>query len=366
MTDEQRVERCMEISKPWHCSLQKGHQGNHRAYKNHDITTKMLEEWPNQDDAASRLPKGESKRHDEVTADDEPEIFALLDLHRANVEASSSPEAKQAFMDTMRFLLELAKVRHATKAATPAPEAAPQTFEEWWISKEAPSVDGIHSLRAASYEAIHDNLKNWLEIAWNAAKASSPAALSPAVRMQLWLTHGCGFTSLYGDDGEMQCNRAPFIDFKRGSEADILAGMAKHKEQRRLAEASSPAVVGGESEEQGEVHVQNHFNQLTPFQLERLAILSEELGEAQQIIGKILRHGLMSHNPNDSSAISNRGLLAQELGDVLYAIDCLMFSKDIEGEVVQQHRRLKAEKVKPYLHHQIDVAPLIKDVRGKE
>lgn len=34
-----------------------------------------------------------------------------------------------------------------------------------------------------------------------------------------------------------------------------------------------------------------HFNQLSPAEAERLALLSEELGEAQQAIGKILRHG---------------------------------------------------------------------------
>lgn len=33
------------------------------------------------------------------------------------------------------------------------------------------------------------------------------------------------------------------------------------------------------------------FNQLTNAQAERLHILLEELGEAQQAIGKILRHG---------------------------------------------------------------------------
>jgi hypothetical protein len=34
-----------------------------------------------------------------------------------------------------------------------------------------------------------------------------------------------------------------------------------------------------------------YFNSLTPAELERLSLLLEELGEAQQAIGKILRHG---------------------------------------------------------------------------
>lgn len=34
------------------------------------------------------------------------------------------------------------------------------------------------------------------------------------LRYLLWLRHGCDITSLYGDDGEMQCSKHG-IDFKR-------------------------------------------------------------------------------------------------------------------------------------------------------
>lgn len=34
------------------------------------------------------------------------------------------------------------------------------------------------------------------------------------LRKLLWLRHGCSLESLYGDDGEMQCNTCR-IDFKR-------------------------------------------------------------------------------------------------------------------------------------------------------
>ena len=37
---------------------------------------------------------------------------------------------------------------------------------------------------------------------------------------------------------------------------------------------------------------------LTLSRLERLALLLEELGEAQQVIGKILRHGYDSRHPD--------------------------------------------------------------------
>lgn len=40
------------------------------------------------------------------------------------------------------------------------------------------------------------------------------------LRKLLWLNHGCPIRSLYGDDGEMQCNSC-LIDFKRDSVEDI-------------------------------------------------------------------------------------------------------------------------------------------------
>ncbi len=40
------------------------------------------------------------------------------------------------------------------------------------------------------------------------------------LRKMLFLRHGCGFVSLYGDDGEMQCSEC-ILDFKRMSIEDI-------------------------------------------------------------------------------------------------------------------------------------------------
>ncbi len=48
------------------------------------------------------------------------------------------------------------------------------------------------------------------------------------------------------------------------------------------------------------------FNGLTDAQAERLALLLEELGEAQQAIGKILRHGYESMSPFDETKTTNR------------------------------------------------------------
>lgn len=40
------------------------------------------------------------------------------------------------------------------------------------------------------------------------------------LRKLLWLRHGCSISSLYGDDGEMQCS-ACLIDFRRDSVSAI-------------------------------------------------------------------------------------------------------------------------------------------------
>lgn len=48
-----------------------------------------------------------------------------------------------------------------------------------------------------------------------------------------------------------------------------------------------------------------HFNDLEPGEAERLAILAEEAGELIHAIGKILRYGYESHNPDSSMHYEN-------------------------------------------------------------
>jgi len=93
-----------------------------------------------------------------------------------------------------------------------------------------------------------------------------------------------------------------------------------------------------------------HFNQLTPAEAERLALLSEELGEAQQAIGKILRHGYESTHPEGGP--TNREALMRELGDVRAASWLMELGGDIDGTLVQRASADKLNKVKRYLHHQ--------------
>ncbi|HEY9146980.1 MAG TPA: hypothetical protein VIN36_09870 [Thiobacillus sp.] len=93
-----------------------------------------------------------------------------------------------------------------------------------------------------------------------------------------------------------------------------------------------------------------HFNQLTPAEAERLALLLEEMGEAQQIIGKILRHGYESRHPDGGD--TNRGLLEKELGDVRHAMILLCLADDLDKSAIHDHADRKAIKVCQYLHHQ--------------
>jgi len=89
---------------------------------------------------------------------------------------------------------------------------------------------------------------------------------------------------------------------------------------------------------------------LTPAQIERLAILAEELGEAQQIVGKILRHGFSSYNPFDPKQTPNKELLEKELGDVEYAMHLLVYRRDLDGVSIREHRDAKAAKTADYIH----------------
>lgn len=92
-------------------------------------------------------------------------------------------------------------------------------------------------------------------------------------------------------------------------------------------------------------------NGLSNSEAERLALLLEELGEAQQVIGKILRHGYESVNPFEPTT-TNRERLVRELGDVLVAIDFLLDYGDVKQEDLDDRKRVKHHRVWDWLHHQ--------------
>lgn len=98
----------------------------------------------------------------------------------------------------------------------------------------------------------------------------------------------------------------------------------------------------------------NHFNKLNPAEAERLALLSEELGECVQAIGKILRHGYESKNPFNLKGPNNREALEKEVADVYVAVRMMFEAGDIRRIACAMHEDIKTESLKKYLHHQGD------------
>lgn len=94
------------------------------------------------------------------------------------------------------------------------------------------------------------------------------------------------------------------------------------------------------------------FNSLSPAEAERLALLLEELGETQQAIGKILRHGYESTNPLIPNSPTNRQALQKELGDVRCAIGFLTQTGDLQERAIQESAKLKKVTAQKWLHHQ--------------
>jgi NTP pyrophosphatase (non-canonical NTP hydrolase) len=93
------------------------------------------------------------------------------------------------------------------------------------------------------------------------------------------------------------------------------------------------------------------FNKLNDSQAERLAILLEELGEVQQAIGKILRHGYESHHP-DYPEKNNRQGLEEELGHVMYIVHLMASCDDVDMNELRCHEYDKQRSIRKYLHHQ--------------
>lgn len=89
------------------------------------------------------------------------------------------------------------------------------------------------------------------------------------------------------------------------------------------------------------------IERLTNAELERLALLGEECGEVQHMIGKILRHGYENCH-KDYDYVKNRDLLRKEILDLLAAIR-LMFNTDIEA-VSDKEMNAIIDKKNKYLY----------------
>ncbi len=90
-----------------------------------------------------------------------------------------------------------------------------------------------------------------------------------------------------------------------------------------------------------------NYNNLTDAQTERLSLLSEELGEAIQAVGKILRHGYRTDGGWD-----NQRNLEIELGHVQYAVGLLRAENDLDIDCIDEAFNIKSENIEVYLHHQ--------------
>lgn len=98
-----------------------------------------------------------------------------------------------------------------------------------------------------------------------------------------------------------------------------------------------------------------HFNNLTPAEAERLALLAEEAAEVVKAAMKILRHGYESRHPG--TGVQNREHLQEELGD-LRAAQIIMFAEgDINRQTVNAASESKLKRAGQYLHHQKQGCP---------
>ena len=92
-------------------------------------------------------------------------------------------------------------------------------------------------------------------------------------------------------------------------------------------------------------------NGLNKSETERLALLGEECAEIGQKIGKILRHGYQSRNPDVTNGPTNREDLEREIGDLLWAIDLMAHCGDVSLLRARADAGRHARKTR-YLHHQ--------------
>jgi NTP pyrophosphatase (non-canonical NTP hydrolase) len=96
------------------------------------------------------------------------------------------------------------------------------------------------------------------------------------------------------------------------------------------------------------------FNRLELAEAESLTLIAEEAGEIVQAVGKILRHGLYTHDPADDSGNDNSDDLEKEIGDLLAAVDIAIFnigSTVISRRAIETARRRKLKSISKYLHH---------------
>lgn len=106
---------------------------------------------------------------------------------------------------------------------------------------------------------------------------------------------------------------------------------------------------------------ETHFNELTPAEAERLAVLIEEAAEVQAIACKILRHGYRSFNPDlivnqrdGGPKLTNREMLEKEVGHFYSAAKRMFAAHDLTEERIHYHTLRKDDTGGQWMHHQPD------------
>lgn len=94
-----------------------------------------------------------------------------------------------------------------------------------------------------------------------------------------------------------------------------------------------------------------HFNQLSPQQLERLAIIQAALSKCSHTVAKIIQHGYESHNPRGNPAHVNRLLLEREMGAVMFAFEYAIANRDVSSSAVITGAHIEQAKIVQCLHH---------------
>jgi NTP pyrophosphatase (non-canonical NTP hydrolase) len=85
---------------------------------------------------------------------------------------------------------------------------------------------------------------------------------------------------------------------------------------------------------------------------ERLAILMEEMGEALQAMGKVIRHGWLSVDPTKKpeDQTTNQDDLTRELGHVMAALEIVAQAGDVSGKAVALSGRAKLQGIRRWMH----------------
>lgn len=96
----------------------------------------------------------------------------------------------------------------------------------------------------------------------------------------------------------------------------------------------------------------NEVTKMVPAEEELLALLLEELGEVVHVVGKVLRHGFNSANPEASQPVMNRQMLISELGDVMAAQLMLVQAGLVGQDDVVAAAADKLRRVQKWLHHE--------------